>query len=370
MWQRSVRHAEHGSSAGRDPREVIIHDQRVRMRFSLPVNPTEVSPGRQLVGSTASISHPSTRTKLLTRRRLQVALGLFWLLDAGLQFQPYMFTKAFVTQVLSMNAMYQPDVIGNFIIALARFLAPHAAAWNTVFAAIQLAIGIGLLWPRTVRLALSISFVWVLGVWAIGEGFGRLFTGTATLAGGAPGAVLLYGVVGLLVWPKTSLGEQSMNVSVAGEGVMGERGGRILWTILWFGGAIVQLLPSPYPPISVLVTTINMNLPEPGVLRHLDVITTTFVERAGLPFVLLLVTIEAFVGIYIWRGERWVRPVLWIGILLSVIYWVVGQNFGGIFAGNATDPNAGPLFVLLALTLYPRSPRIRAQNNPIMKEAT
>ncbi len=370
MWQRSSRHAEHGGGARRDPREAITRDQRVRMRFSLPVYSTKASPGRQPVVSTTSTPHPSTRKQFLTRRRIQVALGLLWLLDAGLQFQPYMFTKAFVTQILSMNAMYQPDVIGNFIIALARLLAPHAAMWNALFAAIQLAIGIGLLWPRTVRLALSISFVWVIGVWAIGEGFGRLFTGTATLAGGAPGAVLLYGVIGLLVWPKTSLGEKSMNVSVAGEGLVGERGGRIVWTVLWFGAAIVELLPSPYPPVSVLVTTINMNLPEPGVLRHLDVITTTFVERAGLPFILLLVAVEAFVGIYIWRGERWVRPVLWIGILLSVIYWVVGQNLGGIFAGNATDPNAGPLFVLLALTLYPRSPRIRAQHKPTMKEPT
>ncbi len=29
------------------------------------------------------------------RRGLQVALGLVWLLDAALQYQPYMFTRAF-----------------------------------------------------------------------------------------------------------------------------------------------------------------------------------------------------------------------------------------------------------------------------------
>ena len=32
-----------------------------------------------------------------TQRVLQVILGLFWLLDAGLQFQPYMFGSGFTT---------------------------------------------------------------------------------------------------------------------------------------------------------------------------------------------------------------------------------------------------------------------------------
>ena len=36
----------------------------------------------------------------LTRRGLQVSLGLIWLLDALLQFQPAMFTRSFPNQVL------------------------------------------------------------------------------------------------------------------------------------------------------------------------------------------------------------------------------------------------------------------------------
>ncbi len=30
-----------------------------------------------------------------------------------------------------------------------------------------------------------------------------------------------------------------------------------------------------------------------------------------------------------------------------------GEAFGGIFTGLATDPNTGPLLVLLALAVYP-----------------
>ena len=50
--------------------------------------------------------------RLLTQRRLQVVLGLIWLLDAGLQFQPYMFSREFVANFLAMNDMFQPHLIG------------------------------------------------------------------------------------------------------------------------------------------------------------------------------------------------------------------------------------------------------------------
>jgi hypothetical protein len=32
---------------------------------------------------------------------------------------------------------------------------------------------------------------------------------------------------------------------------------------------------------------------------------------------------------------------------------VVGEGFGGIFTGTATDPNTGPLLVLLGFAVYP-----------------
>jgi hypothetical protein len=298
----------------------------------------------------------SGRPRLLTQRRLQVALGFLWLLDAGLQFQPYMFTKGFVTDFLGMNAMYQPHAIGELIIRTARFLAPHAAAWNALFATTQLAIAVGLLWRRTVRAALVLSFAWVVGVWAIGEGFGSLLTGIATLVGGAPGPVLLYGLIGVLLWPRSLAGRQPAGMSVAGEGPLGEFGGRIIWAVLWCGGAVLQVLPGPgsSPPFSVLLVTINMNLPEPSYLAAMDRAVGGFVTRVGDPLELLLAAVEVLIGIHVLRGGRRVAPALWAGAALSLVFWVVGQNFGGILTGQATDPGAGPLYLLLAAVIYPR----------------
>jgi hypothetical protein len=46
------------------------------------------------------------------------------------------------------------------------------------------------------------------------------------------------------------------------------------------------------------------------------------------------------------------RAFLLAAIFLNLAYSVIGQGLGGIFQGGATDPNAGPLLVLLACALY------------------
>ena len=46
------------------------------------------------------------------------------------------------------------------------------------------------------------------------------------------------------------------------------------------------------------------------------------------------------------------RGFLALAIVLSLAYWVFGQGLGEVLSGSSTDPNAGPLFVLLALALW------------------
>ena len=37
--------------------------------------------------------------------------------------------------------------------------------------------------------------------------------------------------------------------------------------------------------------------------------------------------------------------------------WVLGENFGGLLTGQATDPNSGLLLILLAAACWPLSRR-------------
>ena len=72
---------------------------------------------------------------------------------------------------------------------------------NTIFATIQLLLGIGIAWRPAVRVALAASIAWAIGVWWFGEGLGMVLTGAASPLTGAPGAVIIYALLAVLLWP-------------------------------------------------------------------------------------------------------------------------------------------------------------------------
>ena len=49
----------------------------------------------------------------------------------------------------------------------------------------------------------------------------------------------------------------------------------------------------------------------------------------------------------------WLRLLLLISILLSLLIWWFTEAFGMIFTGMATDVNSGPLLILVALACWP-----------------
>jgi len=124
------------------------------------------------------------------RLMLQQALAVAWLLDGMLQFQPFMFSGGF-PRMLAGAAPGNPAVVARPIAWDAAFIAQHLTVFNAIFAALQVAIGLGIAWPPTVRIALASSVAWSMGVWWLGEGLGGVLTGTASPLNGAPGAVIL-----------------------------------------------------------------------------------------------------------------------------------------------------------------------------------
>jgi hypothetical protein len=42
-----------------------------------------------------------------------------------------------------------------------------------------------------------------------------------------------------------------------------------------------------------------------------------------------------------------------LAIVVALVIWVAAEALGGILASGATDPNSGPLLVLLALAYWP-----------------
>ncbi len=307
------------------------------------------------------VSPPRKSFRLVrTQRVLQIILGLFWLLDAGLQFQPFMFRSSFTTTYLLNNANGQPDIIRWIITNVGNFVGPHVAIWNTFFALIQVAIGLGLLFRRTVRPALAVSFFWAFGVWFFGEGLGLIFTGSASALTGAPGSVFLYGLIGLMAWPRSAHTEDDTESeprvgiasSAAGQGIGGAATALFVWGGYWSLAAILFLLPNNRTPTSVSSAITGMSSGEPSAYSHF---LNSFGNQFGsggewTAWLLAIGSLIVGFGPLVFRRPT---PFLAVGGLLATFFWVSGQGLGGIFTGSGTDPNSGPLVVLLALAMAP-----------------
>jgi hypothetical protein len=47
------------------------------------------------------------------------------------------------------------------------------------------------------------------------------------------------------------------------------------------------------------------------------------------------------------------RACIVLAVLLCTVIWVAAEGLGGLFGGQGTDPNTGPLLVVLALAYWP-----------------
>jgi hypothetical protein len=271
-------------------------------------------------------------------RAIQTALGLIWLLDGALQFQSFMYSKGFIEMLTEMTPG-QPGWLASSVEWGAHTAAHNLTVYNTLFALIQVFIGLGLLWRPTVKGALVVSFAWALIVWWFGEAFGMLFMTMASPLTGAPGAVILYPLIGAIVWPTERPG-----------GLLGARGARTMWAALWLLMAWLWL----EAPSSSANATSGAITEAPSGMSWLSTVQLWVAEAAqgkGLVIALVLALASAAIGVAVaanWRA----RQFLAFSIVLSLLYWTLGQGFGGIFEGGATDPNTGIVFVVLALALW------------------
>ncbi|MFF2809551.1 hypothetical protein ACFVT2_20675 [Streptomyces sp. NPDC058000] len=94
-------------------------------------------------------------------------------------------------------------------------------------------LGLGIAWRPTVKPALAASIAWSLGVWWFGEGVGGVLTGTASPVSGAPGAVILYALLAVLLWPTRSEAEPRERSWFVAERPVGMTTARLLWLVLW-----------------------------------------------------------------------------------------------------------------------------------------
>jgi hypothetical protein len=291
--------------------------------------------------------HEESWTAPGLRRRLQLVLAGIWLLDGVLQFQAFMFSKGFA-RMLVATAPGNPAVIADPINWSAKIIADRPTATNAIFALIQVAIGLGIAWRPARKLALGASVVWALAVWWLGEGLGGVLNGAASPVNGAPGAVIIYALLAVLLWPGVA---DRAAPFVAGR-FTGANVARALWLVLWGSLAYMALLPATRAPKALGGMVSGMASGQPGWLASLDNHLGAFGNSHGPAVAVVLAVVLTLVAVSVCLPRPAARAGIVLAIVTAAFIWAA-EGLGGILTRGGTDPNSGLLLALLALTFWP-----------------
>jgi len=299
---------------------------------------------------------------------LQLLLAATWLMDGMLQYQSFMYTKAF-GQMIGGTAAGNPGIIARSISWNAAVVEHHLVLLNTVFATIQLLLGLGIAYRRTVRLALAASIAWSLAVWWFGEGLGGVLSGRASPVSGGPGAVILYALLAVLLWPAGRPGATAPSVAFR---AVGAPVARLMWLVLWGSLAYFALTPANRAPQALHDIIVSMTGGEPGWVTGLEKHAAAVLAHQGLTASIVLAVALIAIAVGMFLPPPLARNALILALVVAAFIWVFGEAFGQILAGGATDPNSAPLLALLALAYWPlatagpRARRPQADSPPAM----
>ena len=299
---------------------------------------------------------------LLSRKALQRVLGILWLIDGILQLQPQMFTMNMVNGVMRPMLQGQPALVEPSLQFIVDQTTQHLLEVNLLIAIVQILLGLGFLFisDRWIRELVIASWVWAFIVWFGGEGMSMLFTGTASILSGAPGAVLLYPLLGLAVWPRKQSRSSATEATTktGDDGLLSRRILRWVLAAFWLFAALLQLQPNWWQDGQISQTIgamvgqggLNSVLVDP-VLTQISNATANI--EIPLNIALIVIFLALGIGLAIVRKNQ-LRPFLVASIIVSIAFWYVSQAFGMILTGMATDFNSGLLLVVLALAVWPR----------------
>lgn len=303
---------------------------------------------------------------LITRKRLTQLLGILWLIDGILQLQPQMYTMNMLNGIMKPMLQGQPGAVESSLSWIVQVTTQNLTLVNLSIAVVQMLIGLSLLLGRGVKVALLVSIVWSFIVWYGGEGMSMLLTGQASALTGAPGAVLIYALLALVVYPF------SPTTNPDEGGILSRQQFHRAFALFWIFMAVLQLQPYWWQEgqisrgISAMVGQGGLNsvLVDP-VLQWLSNITSSI----EIPLNIALIVVFLALGIALLFVEnKHIRPVLVASIVVSLIIWYGTEAFGMIFTGMATDFNSGLLLVVIALACWPLAQARLSQRRKYMTE--
>jgi cytochrome oxidase Cu insertion factor (SCO1/SenC/PrrC family) len=286
---------------------------------------------------------------------LRISFGLLWIFDGILQGQASM-PLGLTPQVIQPTAVASPGWVQHVVNAGITIWSYHPVAAAASVVWIQIGLGLWLLaaprgyWSRLGGLATA---GWGCVVWIFGESFGGVFAPGLTWLFGAPGAVLLYCVAGILI----ALPEEAWASRRLGQVILTTTG-------LFFGGmAILQAWPGrgfwqgrvgPDATAGTLTAMVHQmsQTPQPHLLASLVAAFGRFDAAHGWAVNLVAVIALAGIGAAFLTGRpRVVRAGVIAGMVLALADWVLIEDLG-FLGGVGTDPNSMIPMALIFIAGY------------------
>jgi cytochrome oxidase Cu insertion factor (SCO1/SenC/PrrC family) len=282
------------------------------------------------------------------RRLLRVGLGILWIFDGLLQGQPAM-PAGLPGQVIAPAAAASPAWVQHIVNWAGTTWSYHPVQAASAAVWIQVGIGAWLIAAggrRASRLAGLASAGWALAVWVFGEAFGGIFAPGQSILFGAPGAVLLYLVAGLLV----ALPRRGWATARPGRRLLDGLG------LFFIGMAVLQAWPgrgfwagAPSRPGSLASMARSMSaVPQPHVLAAWVGAFGSLAAAHGFAVNLAAVIALTAIGAgLLSRPPRLLRLALLLLVACCLADWVLVQDLG-FLGGLGTDPNSMLPIALLA----------------------
>ncbi len=317
----------------------------------------------QLRRAVAGQAIPPAVAEPPARRLLRIGFGLLWIFDGILQGQASM-PLGMVPEGVQPTASASPDWVQHVVNTGTTIWTYHpiSAAASAVW--IQVGLGFWLLaaqrglWSRLAGVA---SVAWGLVVWVFGESFGGIFAPGLTWLFGAPGAVLLYCVAGVLVafpeawWATPRLGRILVRVLggfLVGMAVLQAWPGRGFWQGQTHHAATPGTLTSMVQDMA--------QTPQPGFLSSWVSSFAAFDANHGWAVNLFVVVALLAIGAaFLSARPRLVKMGVIAGVVLGLADWVLIEDFG-FFGGVGTDPNSMIPMALLFIAGYVAMTRLPA----------
>jgi cytochrome oxidase Cu insertion factor (SCO1/SenC/PrrC family) len=277
------------------------------------------------------------------RRILRVGFGLLWVVDGFLQLQSSM-PLGLPTSVIQPTASSSPAWVQHIVTSGVNIWSLHPVQAAAASVWIQIGLGLWLLvaprglWSRFGGLA---SVGWGLVVWVFGEAFGGIFAPGLTWLFGAPGAVLIYCVAGVLV----ALPDRRWATPRTGRIVLAASG------VFFIAMAVLQAWPGRgYWQGRLSATNHGGTLagmvaqmartPQPGFLASWVSSFGRFDSAHGWAVNLVVVIFVGGIGVALCTGRRRVvLPAVIAAVVFCLADWVLVEDLG-FLGGNGTDPNS------------------------------